>query len=75
MLCFRKRKATQDAAKRILVGRQLHHHLEDNSFIGDMQYGSCPGQQCQSAVLQKVLLHDITRISKILASFIENNAV
>jgi hypothetical protein len=48
-------------AKRILVGRKLLRHLEKSQLIGNMQYGSRPGKQCQSAVLQKVLTHNIAR--------------
>jgi hypothetical protein len=51
------------------------HHLEDKAIIGDKQYGSRPGWQCQSAVLQKVLIHEITRATKIPAAVIENEAV
>jgi hypothetical protein len=62
-------------AKRIIIGRKLSHHLEDTNVIGEMQYGSRPGKQCQSAVLHKVLLHDISHLTKIPAAFIENDAI
>jgi hypothetical protein len=61
-------------AKSILVGRKLLHHLEKSNLIGSIQYGSHPGKQCQSAVLQKVLFHDIARLTRTPAAFIENNA-
>jgi hypothetical protein len=62
-------------AKRILIGRKLSHHLEDTNAIGGMQYGSRPGKQCQSAVLHKLLLHDISYITKTPTAFIENDAI
>jgi hypothetical protein len=62
-------------AKRIIVGRKLMHHLEDTKTIDDMQYGSRPGKQCPSAVLHKVLLHDISRWMKSPLACIENDAV
>jgi hypothetical protein len=62
-------------AKRILIGRKLSHHLEDTNVIGEMQYGSRPGKQCQSAVLHEVLLHDISHLTKIPAAFIENDVI
>jgi hypothetical protein len=62
-------------AKRILLGRKLLHHLEKHKLIGPMQYGSRPGKKCQSAVLQKVLSHDITRLTRNPAAFIENDAI
>jgi len=57
-------------AKRIIIGRKLLHHFEDSNSIGNMEYGSCPGKQCQSAVLQKVLIHDITCLTWQPAAFI-----
>jgi hypothetical protein len=40
-----------------------------------MQYGSHTGCQCQSAVLQKVLCHDMARITKSPTTFIKNDAI
>jgi len=62
-------------AKRILIGRKLIHHLEDNNLNSPMQYGSRPAQQCQSAVLQKVLTHDISHMTKQPTAYIENDAI
>jgi hypothetical protein len=62
-------------AKRILIGRKLIHHLEDNNLNSPMQYGSHPAQQCQSAVLQKVLTHDISHMTKRPTAYIENDAI
>jgi hypothetical protein len=39
-----------------------------------MQYGSRYGKNCQSAVLQKVLSHDIVRFTRQTAAFMENDA-
>jgi len=62
-------------AKRILIGRQLLHHMEDNKLNNTMQYGSRPAQPCQSAVLQKFLAHKISHMSKNPSGFIENDAI
>jgi len=62
-------------AKRLLIGRTLSHHLEDSHLLPSMQFGSRRGRQSQSAVLQKVLCHDMTRIMKATTAFIENDAI
>jgi hypothetical protein len=62
-------------AKRVLIARPITHHLEDSSLLNEMQYGSRPGKQCTSAVLKKVLCHDIIHQSKSSAAFMENDAV
>lgn len=62
-------------AKRIFIGHKLSHHLDDNNLLTSMQYGSRPGQQCQSAVLHKILSHDISRLSKKTSAFVENDAI
>jgi hypothetical protein len=62
-------------AKRIIIGRRVSHHLEDNNMISNMQFGSRPGKQCPSAVLSKVLQHDIVQLSKSTAAYIENDAI
>jgi hypothetical protein len=60
---------------RILFAQQLSFRLEYNNLISPMQYGSCPGKQCTSAVLNKQLTFDIVRQSKATIAFIKNNAV
>jgi hypothetical protein len=62
-------------AKRILIGRPVQQHLEDHNIINNMQYGSRAGKQCPSAVLSKVLQHDIICLTKTTAAFIENDAI
>jgi hypothetical protein len=62
-------------AKRILIGRKLTHHLEDSKLLPSMQFGSRPGQQCQSAVLQKVLSQDSARLTRTMSAFIENDVI
>jgi len=62
-------------AKQIIIGRRLSRLLEDKSITSKMQQGSLPGRQCVSAVLQKVLSHDILRLTKWSAAFIENDAI
>jgi hypothetical protein len=62
-------------AKRILIGRKLSHHLEDNELLTDMQFGSRAGRCCLSAVLKKLLSHEHVRIMKTTAAFIENDAM
>jgi hypothetical protein len=62
-------------AKRLFIGRTLSHHLEDSHLFPSMQFGSRRGHQSQSAVLQKVLCHDMTRIMKATTAFIENDAI
>ena len=44
-------------------------------MVPGMQFGSRPGRQCHSAVLQKVLSHDIVRLTHGTATFMENDAV
>jgi hypothetical protein len=62
-------------SKRILMARKLSHHIEDNDMVPNMQYGSRPGRNCQSAVLQKVLSHDIVRLTRQTAAYMENDAI
>jgi len=62
-------------AKRLFIGRTLSHHLEDSQLLPNMQYGSRTSRQCQSAVLQKVICHDMARITKSPTAFIENSPV
>jgi hypothetical protein len=62
-------------AKRIIIGRNLLHHMNDHSMIPAMQYGSVPGKHCLSAVLKKVLSHDHLRLTKQNGAFLENDAV
>lgn len=62
-------------ARHILIGQKITHHLEDSRLLPSMQFGSRPGQQCQSAVLHKVLSHDSTRITRTTSAFIENDVI
>ncbi len=62
-------------AKRVLISWWLIHHLEDNSLLPKMQYGSTPGKQCHGPVLEKVLCHDISRITHQTAAFLEIDAI
>jgi hypothetical protein len=62
-------------AKCIIIRRKLLHNLEDTKAIGDMPYDSCPGKQCQSTVLHKVLIHDISHLTRIPAALIKNDVV
>jgi hypothetical protein len=62
-------------AKRIIVSCHLTHHLEEHSLLPSMQHGSRPGQQCQGAVLKKILNHDIIYITKRTAAFLEIDAI
>jgi len=61
-------------AKRILIGRKIAHHLEDNKMISEMQFGSRSGRRCLSAVLKKNLCHEYIRLSCQTAGFIEIDA-
>jgi hypothetical protein len=60
---------------RMLISQPLTQLLEDNNIIPEIQYGSCTGKQCQSAVFSKQLVFDSIRIMKETAIFIENDAV
>jgi hypothetical protein len=62
-------------AKRVIIGRRLLHHMNDNNMIPTMQYGSVPGKHCISAVLKKVLCHDHLQLTKTSGAFLENDAV
>lgn len=44
-------------------------------MLSDMQQGSWPGWQCVSAVLRKVLSHNIVRLTKQSAASVENDIV
>ncbi len=68
-------KSDLNQAKCILIGCKLSHHLEDNKLLPSMQFGSRPGQECQSAVLHKVISHGISRLTKRPPAHIENDAV
>jgi hypothetical protein len=68
-------KGDFNQAKRIILERKLSHHAKDNNLVPNMQFGSRPGRNCHSAVLQKVLSHDIIRLTKQPAAFMENDAV
>jgi hypothetical protein len=59
----------------IILARPLSHKLEHEKLISSVQYGSRPGKQCVSAVLNKQLTFDITRQTKSIAAFIENDAI
>jgi hypothetical protein len=62
-------------AKCTVIGRKVSHHLEDNAMVFNMQFGYRPGKQCPSAVLSKVLQHDIIRLTKTTAAYIKNDAI
>jgi len=62
-------------ANRVIIGRQLMHHLFDNKMLPEMQHGSVPGKQCLSAVLLKVLSHNYLRVTETAGAVIENDAV
>jgi hypothetical protein len=68
-------KGDFNQAKRILLARKLSHHAENNNLVPNMQFGSRPGKNCHSAVLQKVLSHDIVQLTKQTAAFMENDTV
>ncbi len=57
------------------MARKLSHHIEDNHMVPEMHYGSRPGRDCQSAVLHKVLLHDIVRLTRQATACTENDAI
>jgi hypothetical protein len=61
--------------KRIIIGRRLMHHMNDNGMLPQMQHGSVPGKHCLSAVLKKVFSHDYIGLTKTSGAFIENDAV
>jgi hypothetical protein len=61
-------------SKHILVAQKVGHHVEDNDMVSNMQHVSRPGKNCHSAVLQKVLSHDIVRLTHTTSAFIENDA-
>jgi hypothetical protein len=62
-------------AKRIIIGRRLLRHMNDNEILPPMQHGSVPGKHCLSAVLKKVLCHDYLRLTKRVGAFLENDVV
>jgi hypothetical protein len=62
-------------AKRIIIACKTSHHIEDNKLVPGMQFGSRPGRNCQSVVLQKVISHDIVRLTRQTAAFMENDAI
>jgi hypothetical protein len=59
----------------LLIARPLTWLLEDSDMIPDMQHGSRSGKLCQSTVLNKQLLFNITRYTKETTAFIENDAM
>jgi hypothetical protein len=62
-------------SKWITIARKVSRHIEDQHLVSDMQFGSRPGRNCHSAVLQKVLSHDTVCITRTTASFLENNII
>jgi hypothetical protein len=62
-------------AKRVLISGHLIHHLEDNYLLPNMQYGSRPDRQCHGVVLEKVLCHDVARITHCTSAFLEIDAI
>jgi hypothetical protein len=57
------------------VGWPVLHVLEDKAVLPDLQYGSRPGRQCISAVLNKVLQWNNQRNGKRTMAYIENDAI
>jgi hypothetical protein len=62
-------------AKKVIIGRQLLHHMNDSGMLPVMQHGLVPGRQCISAVIKKVLCHDHLCLTKSSGAFLENDSV
>jgi hypothetical protein len=62
-------------AKWLIISHKLSHHLEQHSLVPNMQLGSCPGKQCTSTVLKKVLLHNTIRLTKGTGGFMKMDAI
>jgi hypothetical protein len=68
-------KSDFNQSKCILIAQKLSHRIKDNQMVPGMLFGSRPGRNCHSAVLQKVLSHDIIRLTRKTAAFLVNDAV
>ena len=61
-------------ALKLIFGRRMIYHAEDNRFFGNANHGSRPGRQVQDALLEKTLMYEHARLTRTSLITVDNDA-